>query len=285
MLFTGQNVIQNNKSNRGAGILLSPLASIAVNGILTLHSNEASDVGGGIMQTYSRHTTKQYSVPCSIDFLTNTSRVIFSNNTAKRGGDDAYGLRLMQCHTKYSHENVTGREGTEIQTPGMTHSNSLLRHFFFSNVDRLSPMSSNPIMVCFCNSSNMPNCKERSHQYDAIYPGERLIANIATVGYYGGTSAGTVQIQVENASLVGPNGLQGTTVTCCELKFQLDSPSFTTAHIDLTVIGGLPTQKLRIDVSIKNCPPGFHKIQADSPNCQCDPRLTILNVSCHAHKS
>ena len=284
VLFTGQNVIQNNKSNRGAGILLSPLASIAVNGILTLHSNEASDVGGGIMQTYSRHTTKQYSVPCSIDFLTNTSRVIFSNNTAKRGGDDAYGLRLMQCHTKYSHENVTGQEGTEIRTPGMTHSNSLLRHFFFSNVDRLSPMSSDPIMVCFCNSSNMPNCEERSRQYDAIYPGERLVANIATVGYYGGTSAGTVQIQVENASLVGPNGLQGTTVTCRKLTFQLDSPSFTTAHIDLTVIGGLPTQKLRIDVSIKSCPPGFHKIQADSPNCQCDPRLTVLNVSCHINR-
>ena len=47
----------------------------------------------------------------------------------------------------------------------------IMKQLHFSNTDRLSSMSSDPIMVCFCNTTtNLPDCSDRTHHMQT-YPG------------------------------------------------------------------------------------------------------------------
>ena len=76
------------------------------------------------------------------------------------------------------------------------------KQLHFSNTDRLSSMSSDPIMVCFCNTTtNLPDCSDRTHHIQT-YPGIEINTSIATVGYYGGTSPGVVLVSAQHAILV-----------------------------------------------------------------------------------
>ena len=53
-------------------------------------------------------------------------------------------------------------------------------------------------MVCFCtiNGSLLPDCSDRTRHMET-YPGVQLNVTVATVGKYGGTSPGTVQVDAE----------------------------------------------------------------------------------------
>ena len=72
-------------------------------------------------------------------------------------------------------------------------------------------MSSDPIMVCFCNTTtNLPDCSDRTHHIQT-YPGLEINTSIATVGYYGGTSPGVVLVSAQHATLVRYYGQNETT--------------------------------------------------------------------------
>ena len=116
----------------------------------------------------------------------------FSGNRATNGGSDTYGLNLFDCIT------CTPR----IKTSTSYYDSHLVEYFHFNNTDPLSSMSTDPVMVCFCNtSSHLPQCSERTH-HTSTYPGIEINTMIATLGYYGGTSSGTVLVNVDNATLV-----------------------------------------------------------------------------------
>ena len=96
-----------------------------------------------------------------------------------------YGAILMGCDNNdgsyVSHVGQSNETSWYFDTP-------LMKHLHFSNTDRLSSMSSDPIMVCFCNTTtNLPDCSDRTHHIQT-YPGLEINTSIATVGYYGGTS-------------------------------------------------------------------------------------------------
>ena len=58
-----------------------------------------------------------------------------------------------------------------------------------SNTDRLSSLSSDPIMVCFC-ENKLPDCSMRFLRHESLFPGVEAVTEVATVGNYGGTSSG-----------------------------------------------------------------------------------------------
>ena len=97
---------------------------------------------------------------CSLNFVTNSSSVIFSGNRAGKGGSDMYNAILMNCYYNGKHISQIGHKNTipwYFGTP-------LKTYLHFSNTDRLSSMSSDPIMVCFCNTTtNLPDCSDRTH--------------------------------------------------------------------------------------------------------------------------
>ena len=114
-----------------------------------------------------------------------------------------------------------------------------MKHFHFSNTDRLSSMSSDPIMVCFCNTtSNLPDCSDRMTHHMQTYPGLEINTSIATVGYYGGTSPGDVLVSAQHATLVRYYGqVEHETTNCFQLHILLQNTSSTTALVNISVDG------------------------------------------------
>ena len=283
--FSGRNVIQNNRNTDGAGITLLSPAYIQIKGELHLYNNTADRHGGAILVTQSLLLASQQrslmllytkvftSTPCTLMPLVNlSSMVFFSGNRAGEGGSDLYGGILMGCDNNGSHVQHLG-QSKEISwyfdTP-------LMKYFHFSNTDRLSSMSSDPIMVCFCNTTtNLPDCSDRTHHIQT-YPGLEINTSIAIVGRYGGTSPGVVQVTAQHATLVRNYG-QNETTECFQLHILLQNTSSTTALVDVRVNGGLHDWNVSIRVDILECPIGFTEI---SGQCQCEHNLQIANVQC-----
>ena len=189
-----------------------------------------------------------------------------------------YGAILMDCDAYYgddrqhsiSHVGHSNETSWYFDTP-------LMKYFNFSNTDRLSSMSSDPIMVCFCNTTtNLPDCSDRTHHIQT-YPGLEINTTIATVGYYGGTSPGVVKVTAQHSKLVRYYG-QNETTECFRLNILLQNTSSTSALVDIRVDGGLPNLGVSIGVDIIECPIGFTEIKGQ---CECEQFLDTSNVQCN----
>ena len=264
--FIGRNVIQNNRNTEGAGITLSMQASIAVYGELCLYNNTADERGGAILLQSSIYAV-DHQTECTINVGHGT--INFSGNRARKGGNDIYGAVLMGCNSvpHVGHPNETS---WYFDTP-------LSKYFHFTNTDRLSSMASDPIMVCFCNNSGLPDCSDRTQHHMQSYPGLEINTSIATVGYYGGTSPGVLQVSAQHATLVRSYG-QSVNKNCFQLHILLQNTSSATALVDIRVDRGLPGWGLSIGVDIMECPIGFTKI---SGQCHCEQFLSASNVQCN----
>ena len=273
--FSGHNVIQNNRNTEGAGIKLISPAYIQIDGELLLYNNTADKHGGAILVIASQQRTLQSSFryPCSLMSDGNSSSVIFSGNRAGRGGSDMYGAILMDCDNSDLHIPHVGQSNETswyFDTP-------LMKYLHFSNTDRLSSMSSDPIMVCFCNTTtNLPDCSDRTHHMQT-YPGLEINTSIATIGYYGGTSPGVVQVSAQHATLVRYYG-QNETTNCFQLHILLQNTSSATALVDIKVKNIVQELSVSIGVDILECPIGFTEI---SGQCHCEHFLDTSNVQCY----
>ena len=270
--FSGSNKIQNNYKT---GVYLQGSSYIKVNNNseLIFLNNSDGTVGGAIHVNDMRTFQNDY---CSI-LVSNDSHIIFSGNRAVEGGGDVYGARLVDCLD--IDNNHVPRQGQPNETSWYFNIPQSHR-MNYSNTDLLSSMSSDPIMVCFC-ENDFPNCSKRFFSHESLFPGEEAKTEIATVGNYGGTSSGTVSIAVHNASLVRPYGRQGTTARCHKLHLLLNSSGPTSASVAITVNGGLPGWGVTLAVDIMECPPGFIKNE-QSGRCECAPLLKNYSISCIA---
>ena len=273
VMFVGYNVIQNNSNIDGAGITLLYESDIVVDGDLLLCNNTASRHGGGIF-LFKSIALSEF---CTVSFYANSnSRLTFQGNRAGKGGSDTYGLQLMYC---YSRDIVYRGPILPVGNPNEISyymDTPLMKYFHFSNTDKLSSMSSDPIMVCFCNKGDLPDCSDRTQHLIQTYPGLEINTSIATVGYYGGTSPGNVQVTAQNATLVQYHG-QNLTTNCFQLHILLQNTSSTTALVDIRVDGGLHDWGVSIGVEILECPIGFTEV---SGQCQCEHNLQNSNVQC-----
>ena len=275
LVFSGRNVIQNNRNTEGAGIVLMDNAFITVSGELLLYNNTAEIYGGGILVMYPLFKSQMPNFHCTVNLHGASSSVIFSGNRAGQGGSDMYRAILMDCYNilvwdYISHVGHPNETSWYFDTP-------LKKHIHFSNTDRLSSMSSDPIMVCFCNTTtNLPDCSDRIH-HKQTYPGLEINTSIATVGYYGGTSPGVVQVTAQQGIQVRYYGQKETT-ECFQLHILLQNRSSTTALIDIRVDGGLQDWGVSIGVDILECPIGFTEIKGQ---CQCEQFLDTSHVQCN----
>ena len=185
-----------------------------------------------------------------------------------------YGATLMGCN------NNGGSHVPHVGQPNETSwyfDTLLMKQLNFSNTDRLSSMSSDPIMVCFCNTtSNLPDCSDRTHHMQT-YPGLEINTSIATVGYYGGTSPGVVLVSAQHATLVRYYG-QNETTNCFQIHILLQNTSPTTALVDIRVKNVVQGLGVSIGVDILECPIGFTQI---SGQCHCEHFLDASNVQCN----
>ena len=273
--FIGRNVIQNNRNTEGAGIILVLPSYIQIDGELILYNNTADKHGGAILvkQPPLQKSLKQASPYCTLCLKEPSSSVTFTANRAGKGGSDMYGAILMGCDNVGSlvpHVGQSNETSWYLDTP-------LMKHLNFSNTDRLSSMASDPIMVCFCNTtSNLPDCSDRTHHMQT-YPGLEINTSIATVGYYGGTSPGVVLVSAQHAALVRYYG-QNETTNCFQLHILLQNTTPTTALVDIRVKNVVQGLGVSIGVDILECPIGFTQI---SGQCHCEHFLDTSNVQCN----
>ena len=280
--FRGYNVIQNNRNKEGAGIVILGNTMIDIDGELLLSRNTAFKKGGAILvkNTFfvgTDGTGGNLYPSCTVYFKSNYSRMIFSTNRAESGGSDMYGAILSNCL-------YFGRYIPHVGQPNETSwyfDTPLMKHLHFSNADKLSSLSSDPIMVCFCNTTtNLPDCSDRTRHIQT-YPGLEINTSIATVGYYGGTSPGDVQVTAQYATLFRYYG-QNQTTNCFQLHILLQNTSSTTALVDIRVDGGLHNWNVSIGVDILECPIGFTQT---SGQCQCERILEDGDVQCKVQLS
>ena len=271
-ILKGRNVIQNNRNTEGAGItMISKHSNIRLYGELFMVNNTADKQGGAIVEK----KTRILPGPCSIVPMERYSLVIFSGNKAGKGGSDMYGSLLVDCYGENGHFTQHVGHSNETSWYFVT---PLMKYFHFSNIDRLSSMSSDPIMVCFCNTtSNLPDCSDRTTHQIETYPGLEINTLIATVGYYGGTSTGDVLVSAQHATLVR-NYVQNDNTNCFQLHILLQNTSSTTALVNISVDGGLQDWGVSIEVDVLECPIGFTEI---SGQCYCEQFLDNSNVKCN----
>ena len=271
--FSGVNVIQKNRNTEGAGIYLqSALSHIIVDGKLMLYNNTADKQGGAIL--VMKLSVNDLKSQCTLNFVEKSSLVIFSRNRAGKGGSDIYGAIMNNCYDK-DHKVFIPHVGLPNETSWYFNT-SLKNNFHFSNTDKLSSMSSDPIMICFCNtSSNLPNCSDRTQQIQA-YPGVEFNTSIATVGYYGGTSPGVVLVSAQHATLVRTYG-QTETTNCFQLHILLQKNANTkVALVDIKLKDVTNEMHASIKVDMK-CPVGFVLSNGD---CHCEKFLQNNHVIC-----
>ena len=280
--FYGRNVIQNNRHTEGAGITLILPGVITIYGELYLLNNTAKNHGGAILVIpVSKPFTLHYNnidTQCSFDFFMDSS-IYFSANTAGRGGDNVYGATLINCKASIRNK-AQPYVGQRNETSDYLDS-PLLKYFHIANTDRLSSMSSDPIMVVFC-VADRPDLSDRTPRHIQTYPGLEINTTIATVGYYGGTSPGVVQVTAQNAKLVHFYG-QNETTSCFQLHILLEKMSSSTALVDIKVEGGLKDLGLSLIVDMLDCPTGFVAVDKNSEqyHCRCVPLLADNHVQCN----
>ena len=213
-------------------------------------------------------------------FISDNSSVTFSGNRAGKGGSDIYNTMLINCYYMYNSHGFGKHVGRRNTTSWYFDTPYLKKHLHFSNTDRLSSMSSDPIMVCFCNTtSNLPDCSDRSQHHIQTYPGLEINTSIATVGYYGGASPGDVLVSAQRATLV--RYYDQSSSSCFQLHILLQNATSRTALVDIRVLGGQQgCLNLSILVDIKDCPIGFIHDKM-SRQCRCEQFLDSSNVQCN----
>ena len=277
------------------------------------HNNSASEFGGVV-----------YVENPSFDFITNINRpcfyhlsiwgsdtsdfnLLFTNNTAKKGGDNIYGAQLRgKCKVNAVNYNV----------------NSLTIFTFIPN-NTLSPVSSRATRVCLCDSDGYPQCTNASKIFVtdiAVYPGEFFSISVVTVGAEFGTTTGNVYAKLQQPSsgpITGQLGSKNQAYqrvqnkdNCTSLRYSIHSQSKhetmylasidtiyrqayeeyyksyieTAIHeyvTDDTISAMLLTVPVFVNITLKDCPPGFemtgHSLYT---YCDCYAELHSHNISC-----
>ena len=152
--FHGRNVIQNNRYTEGAGITLILPGTITVSGELHMLNNTAEYHGGAILVIPIPKRSTLYNtitMPCWLSFYSSSTVIHFSHNTAETGGDDIYGGTLMGCFTVQNNKHKFIPHVGQPNETSWYFDTPLKNSLQMLNTSRFSSMSSDPIMVCFCN--------------------------------------------------------------------------------------------------------------------------------------
>ena len=189
LTVSGNLNFTNNTAYRGGAMILihNNTLSLSENSRMTFVGKRAIDTGGAVYivtSTYIYYYYATYTVctNCFLnlnDHINSAKQLVFANNSAGQGGDVVYGGRMgyscpphyLSCLSKFLEISVI-------------------------NPKPLSPISSDPSRVCFCNKSGVPDCFTTYHPtVFYIYPGQKISISAVAVGKKFGMVAGSVYAQ------------------------------------------------------------------------------------------
>ena len=297
--LSGNLTFSNNSAYTGSAFILVDNSILILTENCRVHfiNNHATNTGGvfSISNTQKLKNTffcnNDYSCiigvnPTSTCFLrtqmdnSSTQNFIFSNNSAGKGGDILYG-----GHVAY----------------GVNNNKNCMDTFKdISNISEtsLSLISSDPLRVCLCNQSGLPDCMILDDPTPhSIYPGQTISISAVVVGQDWGTVAGSVFAQflhkstpentiylkssrVQDANKDSCNSLHYTIFSMNENLQQMliltaqdlyvseyqdysrqsiyDFKCLYSASLSVAQTLYYKTNPVYISISLLPCPPGFH---------------------------
>ena len=219
--LSGNLTFSNNSAYTGSAFILLDNSILILTENCRVHfiNNHATNTGG-VFSIFNSQTfiitqadSDDYEddIPTSNCFLrtqmddSSTHNFIFSNNSAGKGGDIVYGGDLAYGFNNYKNCMDTFKEISYISDTS------------------LSLISSDPLRVCLCNQSGLPDCKLIDDPTPhSIYPGQTISISAVVVGQDWGTVAGSVYAQFlhkstpENTtSLKSSQGVQNANKDSC----------------------------------------------------------------------
>ena len=183
------------------------------------------------------------------------------------------------------HANTTTRSETEYQLSPTVF--QLL--FKVDNQSGLSPISSDPLGVCFCFDEQI-NCSSKWHHIAPVFPGGTFTLDVVIVGQRNGVVPGVVLASVNTTctvnsftSRLGPlENSRPVGKKCAHLSYTVSSiEPFVT--MSLTVEDSLLSVTFTppvVHIPLKPCPLGF-TLSNTSGKCDCSPHLELLNTTCN----
>ena len=306
--LAGELTFSHNRAFSGTAFILvqNSILILADNCRVYFVNNHATNTGGVFAlsnneQVYDVILNVLQIQPCFFHpgIYVNKTRFWFGNNSAGNGGDILYGGNIAFQFIKYT--------------------NCLELFKRISNISEtsLSLLSSDPLRVCLCNQSGLPDCMllvdPTPH---SIYPGQTISISAVVVGQDWGTVAGSAyaqflhkstsenKINLEYSQVVQSigqhscNTLQYTMLTMNEgtqnslvltAKYMYvsyfqngyNNVKMTREYNNSLSIFHYRSNPVYISISLLPCPPGFH-IRSSKPfKCDCNKLLQqILGVQC-----
>lgn len=321
LTFSGSVSFLNNTGTKGGAInMYWSKLNIASNTTVYFYSNSAAQTGGAIF--VKRNDNIKFilaNLPCFYQLLDyneeNWYKVIFRNNSAKKGGDHIYG-EYMQSNVCYA---AAPGPVPQFGEDGVIYS-YLVQNFFVYDPDldsSLSSVSSDPTRVCLCDDRDQPQCVALDKIYVSnikVHPGETFTISAVVVGANLGTTIGTVHtIFVNPRSIVElkPTSQYVQWInnnTCSTLSYTIfsrnmheivflttEEESLITVEQDFfgrgseghglsqyqngCVTPALLYTPLLLNITLLPCPLGF-TLLGNPPGCDCYPVLTKNKFDC-----
>ena len=264
LTFDKNNTFVNNSGIYGGGIALYESSQLLLkeHGNVSFVNNHASESGGGIFVSQSlgfNNTDCSFKVIPYNPYFETKAVLYFVNNTADISGDVLYGGKISYCFN-FNFDCV----------------------FDYRQQIGLSPVSSDPIQVCFC-KSNRQNCSITNINITSI-PGIDVNISLATVGIKDGLTKGVVKLTTDNSSnnivQYDNNRLNA---TCTNVTFTLKAnPLLNTTQVYVTLESSISDPSSDdfakvLEVTIESCPIGFPLVK---DTCICNPQLNLPPITC-----
>ena len=310
----------NNTAYRGGAIvfLYNNSLSLSENSRVTFVGNRAVHTGCAMYIVTS--TVYNSGVFCTNCFLklNNISKyekqLIFTNNSAGQGGDVVYGGRMESTCPIYRTDFSFHHTYDHISCLSMFLDISVI------NPKSLSPISSEPSRVCFCNKRGIPDFFPLYHHTEfSIYPGQKISISAVVVGQNFGTVAGSVFAQFLSSKLIPQLDVRESAqevqhIYCNQLLytiFSLIDREDNYRVLILTAVKRTITETNELEpitkqiayyengwsddildtpvyvrVNLMPCPPGFLLNASGPPKCDCNNQLRSLpDVACNIQYS
>ena len=279
LIFTeGHSIVANNSSpTDGGGIFLSENSYLTTSngGYVSFINNTAHRYGGAIYSLDNDYTLLRYYEGnyypnrCTVYNLSAT----FINNSAARAGDHLYGGVLTFCSSDYIYYNEYLHYLLQCNNVPDT-----LK--YAPSVHPLSPVSSDPIVVCPCVNGTV-NCDITSLRRE-VYPGQIFNVSLVTVGVCGGVSPGTVVVEHdEQINLIYATTTDYTSTFCTTLNYTVKLTTSIIPNTKITV--NIPDsdiyniRPINVNLTILPCPLGL-VVDFISGDCVCNNDITHISI-------
>ena len=233
-------------------------------------------------------TQRQYDSETNLSEITELQniRIYFANNTVlTQAGGTLYGgfvdkcsLSLFNPQTQY-----------QLQPYSCPRSGEVFNYIARSDEEHLD-LSSDPLYICACENSE-PHCSAPSITR-SVYPGGTIQIPVTAYGQRHGTTYAVIENHTPPESQITvDNLLLNVTKSCTVLSYTdvRTKAVDTTQVMTLTVkdacpsteriASSMPTNQIRIHVSILQCPPGFQLLTQSG--CDCAKRLQRFTNKCN----